>query len=54
MSRFDFFMETYAPSKILDIYNDTDFTEITIRDGGDVIAYRIYGDAKTGFKVSVR
>lgn len=54
MSRFDFFMEIYAPSKILDIYNDTDFTEITIRESGDVITYRIYGDPKTGFKVSVR
>lgn len=54
MSRFDFFMETYAPSKILDVYNDTDFTEIVVSSGGDALIYRIYGDSKSGFRITMR
>ena len=54
MSRFDWFMETYMPSKVLDYHNGSDFTEIVIKEGGDIITYRVHGNEKDGFKVSVR
>lgn len=54
MSRLEFFKNKYSPSKILDVYECREFTEIVFREGGDVLTFRIYGNERDEFKVYER
>ena len=53
-NRIAWFKKTYQPGKILDEYIDREFTEVTFKEGGDIITFRIYGTAKDGYKVVER
>ena len=43
-----------ALGTVLDVFDCASFTEITIKNGGDVIVYRIYGDSSKNFKMTAR
>ena len=54
MTRLRYFRETYRPSVILDVYECKEFSEIVIKEGGDVLTFRVYGNERDGFKVYER
>ena len=43
-----------ALGTVLDVFDCVSFTEITVKNGGDVIVYRIYGDSSKNFKMTAR
>ena len=43
-----------ALGTVLDVFDCASFTEITIKNGGDVIVYRIYGDSSKSFRLTAR
>ena len=53
-NRITWFKKTYQPGKILDKFTCKEFDEITVREGGDVMTFRIYGTKKEGYKVYER
>lgn len=47
-----FFNENVGADKVLDVYNCEDFAEYTVKRGGDVECYRVYGTDKTNFCIT--
>ena len=43
-----------ALGTVLDVFDCASFTEIPIKNGGDVIVYRIYGDNSKNFRLTTR
>ena len=43
-----------ALGTVLDVFDGVNFTEITIKNGGEVIVYRIYGDSSKNFRLTAR
>lgn len=43
-----------ALGTVLDVYDCVNFTEITIKNGRDVIVYRIYGESSKNFRLTAR
>lgn len=43
-----------ALGTVLDVYDCINFTEIIIKNDGDVIVYRIYGDSSKNFRLTER
>ena len=49
-----FFNENVGADKVLDTYNCEDFAEYTVKRGGDVERYRVYGSDKTNFCITMK
>jgi hypothetical protein len=54
MTRLEYLRETYMPDVIYEVYEHIDYTEVRARNGGDMLIYRIRGNDKDGFMVTVR
>lgn len=48
------FFENRVDAEILDIYTCDSFTEFTVMRGGDVDRYRVYGNDKSNFEITMK
>lgn len=50
MTRFEYFLDCEEEfDEIVDSYSTPDYDEVVVKNGGDYIRTRIYGDEETGF-----
>ena len=54
MTRVEYLKATYMPDVIYEVHEGKDFTEVRARNGGDMLVYRIRGNDKDGFTVTMR
>ena len=54
MTRLEYLRETYMPDVIYEVHEGSDYTEVRARNGGDMLIYRIRGNDKDGFVVTMR
>ena len=48
------FFENRVDAEILDIYTCDSFTEFIVKRGGDVEHYRVYGNDKSNFEITMK
>lgn len=48
------FFENRVDAEILDIYTCDSFTEFIVKRGGDVERYRVYGNDKSNFEITMK
>ena len=54
MTRLEYLKATYMLDVIYEVHEGSDYTEVRARNGGDMLVYRIRGNDKDGFIVTVR